>query len=207
MALTVTDHEVEPPSDSSWKLVRDFQSLKFVQRGRWSWTAVLGLLFLNAFWNGIVAVFLGGLLGLGPDMKIGAGQWWPAFFFLIPFELLGLLWLAALVFTVLEPVRRKVWMLEPGLVTYRYTWLGLGRHWVYSFESLERIELGRRRGVLSKYGVKESAQDARESDAPCALTLVMPENIELCTLDALTEGEARWMADVVLREWPEWFRN
>lgn len=205
--LAISDQEAEPPSDSSWELVRDFQSLKFVQRGRWSWSGVLGLLFICAFWNGIVAVFVGGLLGLTPDMNMQGGQWWMLFFFLIPFEVIGLVMLAALVFAVLEPVRRKAWQFEPGHVSYQYTWLGLGRRRAYPFESLERIDLGRRRGVLAQFGVKETAQDARESDAPYALTLVQPDNIELCTLDALTEGEARWIADTVMREWPEWFRS
>ncbi|MEX2115026.1 MAG: hypothetical protein WD845_17665, partial [Pirellulales bacterium] len=87
------------------------------------------------------------------------------------------------------------------------TWLGLGPRWLYPFESLARIDLGRRRGLLSRFGVNETAADARHSDAPCSLALVALDNTELCAIDGLTEGEARWMADVVLREWPAWFRQ
>jgi hypothetical protein len=45
-----------------------------------------------------------------------------------------------------------------------------------------------------------------EEGSQFALSLVRPGSVQLCEIDGLTEGEARWMADVVLRERPEWFR-
>ncbi len=204
--LAMSEQEVEPPSDASWELTRDFQSLRFVERGRWSWSGVLGLLFVNCFWNGIVSVFVGVLWGFMPGQQPQGLEWLMLFLFLIPFEAIGLVLIAALLFALLEPVRRRTWQFEPGLITYRQTWLGVGPRWAYPFEALARIDLGRRRGLLSRFGVHETADEARHSDAPCAMVLVKPDNTELCAIDGLTEGDARWMADVVMREWPEWFR-
>ncbi len=197
-ALAVTDDAVEAPSDASWRLVQEFDSLRFTQRGRWSWTGVFGLLFVCAFWNGIVAVFVGGLLGITPEMKVEGGEWWGLFFFLIPFELIGLVFIAALVLAILEPVRRSTWLFEPGLITYRYTWLGLGPRWRYPFDALARVELVKR----SKKATEES-----NGESPYGLSLVKPDNTELCAVTGLSDGEARWMADVLMREWPQWFRQ
>jgi hypothetical protein len=198
--LAVTDDAVEPPSDTNWRLTHEFDSMRFVQRGRWSWTGVFGLLFLCAFWNGIVLVFVGGLLGITPEMKIEGGEWWALFFFLIPFELIGLVFLAALVMVVLEPVRYSTWHFEPGLITYRYTYFGLGPRWMYPFEALGRVELTKRN--------KDSRAKQQPSDeTPYGLSLVRPDNTELCAVGGLTQGEARWLADTLMREWPQWFRR
>ncbi len=47
--------------------------------------AVAGLLFINAFWNGIVLVFVLALCGLMPmDDGPEGWEWWGMFVFLIP---------------------------------------------------------------------------------------------------------------------------
>lgn len=48
--------------------------------------------------------------------------------------------------------------------------------------------------------------DARRSETSFCLTFVDQDNVEVCSIHALTEGEARWIADVVLRERSAWFR-
>jgi hypothetical protein len=199
-SLAVTDDAVEPPSDTTWRLTQEFDSMRFVQRGRWSWVGVFGLLFVCAFWNGIVAVFVGGLLGLTPEMNIQGIEWWFLFFFLIPFELIGLVFVAALVMVVLEPVRHTTWLFEPGLVTYRFTYLGFGPRWRYPFEALGRVE-------LTKRNKDSRAKQQQGDETPYGLSLVRLDNTELCAVNGLTQGEARWLADTLMREWPQWFRK
>ncbi|MEX2115027.1 MAG: hypothetical protein WD845_17670, partial [Pirellulales bacterium] len=105
-ALAAGDQEVDRPSDSEWQLVRDFGGLRFIERGRWTWSGVLGLLFINCFWNGIVCVFLGVLWGFMPGQQPEGFEWLALFLFLIPFEAIGLLMIAGLLVAMLEPVRR-----------------------------------------------------------------------------------------------------
>jgi hypothetical protein len=40
---------------------------------------------------------------------------------------------------------------------------------------------------------------------PFELALVSSNNIDLCDIGNLTEGEARWMARFVLERRPKWF--
>jgi len=37
--------------------------------------------------------------------------------------------------------------------------------------------------------------------------LVTPENVDLCQIDNLTIGEARWFAQVLRERRPEWFER
>jgi hypothetical protein len=55
--LTVTETPLDPPSDSRWMRLDDFHQITFVSRGRLGCGALGMLLFINAFWNGIVSVF------------------------------------------------------------------------------------------------------------------------------------------------------
>jgi hypothetical protein len=212
LALTVGQEPVDPPSDCSWELAGDFQSLEFAQRGRWSWAAVLGLLFVTAFWNGIVGVFVLNLLGLAPGKGPAGGEWWFLFFFLIPFEVIGLCMFLALFAALLEPVRRKIWRFDANEIECRLSWLGIGPRWLYPVSKLDRIELIRGPATRRQAGRRKhrsaTIEDASWADADhkFGLSLVQAENAQLCEIKPLTEGEARWMADAVLRARPEWFR-
>jgi hypothetical protein len=48
----------------------------------------------------------------------------------------------------------------------------------------------------------------QESDREKTFTLAFVDrtSADVCTIKELTEGEARWIGDVVLRERPRWFR-
>ncbi|REK12548.1 MAG: hypothetical protein DWQ37_11535 [Planctomycetota bacterium] len=202
---------VEPPSDCSWELDRKFAVLSFVQAGRWSWGGVLTILCVTAFWNAIVGVFVGGLLGVWPMAAVGRGEWWFLFFFLIPFEVIGLALFGALVVMMLEPVRKRIWTLEARHIEHRWQWFGIGRTWVYPVEGLVRVDVVREEDEARqrRRGKKIRATNASWGDAvtPFSLVLVAPGNRELCEIDGLTEGEARFIGDAILRQRPEWFRS
>ncbi|MGD9720823.1 MAG: hypothetical protein AB7O59_14125 [Pirellulales bacterium] len=204
--LLLGDEVLEAPSDCSWELVSEIQSLAFIQRGRWSWAAVLGLLFICAFWNGIVSVFVANLFGLAPGNAPAGGEWWFLFFFLIPFEAIGLLFLLGLVFTILEPVRRKIWHFDAGKIECSWSWLGIGPRWTYPVEALARVDLVRAESTTKRSLRAKNTSSSGIEEPQFGLSLVRGDNTQLCVIQPLTEGEARWMADAVMRQWPEWFR-
>ena len=59
-----SDHisDADKPEGTSWKMTADFDTIEFKRRGRWT-AELLGLLFIAAFWNGIVSIFLCALFG------------------------------------------------------------------------------------------------------------------------------------------------
>jgi hypothetical protein len=191
-----------PPSDCRWRRGDEFDTIMFTQRGRFSFSGFFSLLFINAFWNGIVSMFVY-QLWFGQAMPPGIG-WWGLFFFLIPFELIGLAMFVALVGTALEPVRRTTWRFGGGLIECRVQWLGLGPHWRYWVDAPLRIELvksDRRRKPkqqnIASFGGAEGVDKS--------LVFVGSDNTEVCTMPRLTEGEARWIASTLRQERPNGF--
>ncbi len=203
--LAAADREFRPPTDSRWQRADSAGSVMFLQRGRLAWSELFGLLFLNAFWNGVVGVFILDLFGGAPQLD-GLG-WWGLFVFLIPFEAIGLMLAVGLLFAIIEPLRRSCWDFRDGTIVHYTKWCGLGPVRRYDFDRLQRVEL-RTRKDESESGSFEKmpAQFMLQDEEPFVLTFVNRHNVEICSISSLTEGEARWMADVVLREQPDWFK-
>src|SRR5262249_13157931 len=121
--LSLDRSRSEPPTDCNWRVTNDPETFEFWQKGRLNIGALAGLLFVNAFWNGIVSVFVMTLFGLMPGNNGPQGwEWWGLFVFLIPFEVIGLLMFAALVVTVLEPFRRTAWRFEHERILSQWRW-------------------------------------------------------------------------------------
>ena len=150
-------------------------------------------------------MFVSVLWGLAPGENAPQGvEWWGLFVFLIPFEAIGLGMVLAFVAALLEPVHRTRWTFTRWGIEQRHTWLGLGPRWTWTVEGLERIEL-RRDGPSGKRRFGSTTSGNGEGRG-CRLSLVDRENAELCSIGGLTEGEARWMGDVLLKEREGWLR-
>ena len=206
--LAPTKTPLEPPSDSRWRRAENFRDVIFIQRGRVSPSALGVLLFINAFWNGIVSVFIGVLCFGDANGKPAGAEWWGLFAFLIPFEVIGLMMFLALLAALFEPLRRTEWRFTDSMIERRTKWLGIGpkqRRWV---DGLNRIDLraagsGKRRRGISLQNVAATGEDSPNME----LSFVGKANIEICALTGLTEGEARWISDTIRRERAEWFRS
>jgi hypothetical protein len=206
--LTTDDPPAARPSDSDWHRIEDFHAIIFSSRGQFSLMAVLVLLFLNAFWNGIVCIFLFMALGLisgGPDGL----ERWIMLLFLIPFVLIGSLFLVLLITAILEPVRTSRWRLDESQISYRFTYLGLGPSWRYPATHIDGLQIqwdveSGRKG-LKRFARKKST-DAGDF-VPHRLAFVDRNSEPVCTIDDLTEGEARWMGGIVRRERAGWFHG
>lgn len=201
--LEAADTPLQPPSDSAWRLSDDIQTVRFAERGRLSLMMVLGMAFICTFWNGIVSVFLCVLWGVMPGAPPQGVEWWGMFVFLIPFEAIGLLMVVGLIFTLLEPVRTTSWTFSPDHIRCRMAWLGLfGWSWNYASPDYGRLKVidlqtDRKQFVPTIPGDTAGMQSA--------LVVVDPDNVEICTITRLSLGEARWMADVLLQNHPDWF--
>ena len=208
--LSVTAIPASPPSDCCWVRFDGFHGFGFVKRGRLGWASLLGLAFINAFWNGGVSVFVFVLCGGTPIENPPQGAvWWGLFVFLIPFEVIGLLMFVGFLAALLQPVHRTVWRFTRRGIDCRLTWLGVGPHWTWEVESLNRIELRQdtKRGRRGSPCEAQSLSAVLHGEGRCyRLSLVDGSNTELCSISALTEGEARWIGDMVLRERAVWFR-
>lgn len=204
--LTLERTFVDPPTDCDWRMVDDVGAFAYWQRGSLHLGTLAMLLFLNLFWNGIVSVFILSLFGLMPggDAPQG-GEWWGLFVFLIPFEAIGLGMFAGLVHALLEPSRHTLWRFEQSRIVRQTRWPIYSRTRAWDVLHLDRLELrqhgcngARRQQFLDIAG-------AAAAQAPFELAFVTLDNADLCEIDNLTEGEARWMARGVLERRPKWF--
>ena len=201
--LNARPQNIEPPTDNSWKLNTEFDSVTFEKRGKFS-LAYLALLavptFTMLFWNGIVSVFVMTLWGFAKVENAPvflSGQWWLMFVFLIPFEVFGigffLWWLSVLVM----PCCRTRWSFHRDMVTCRFQCFGIGRSWQYSLENCDKM-------VIETSGPDGDSSDAKlrrqinREDELYQLAFVDDQNKKLYSIKKLMLGEACWIADCVL---------
>lgn len=203
-ALTYDRTLAVPPSDWSWRLAEDADGFAFWQQGRLNIGQLAGLLFVNLFWNGIILVFVMVLLGQMPGRAPEGWEWWGLCVFLIPFEVLGLAVIVLLVLTVLEPWRRTSWQFGEERIVRQWRWpfFRYTRSWV--MPRLDRLEL-RRLNPSDRQRFRTAIVDPL-GQRSFALAIVSSDNVDVCDIGSLTEGEARWMARVILKRRPRSFR-
>jgi hypothetical protein len=194
--LNASVEPVSPPSDCRWSRVEERDALAFVRRGRWDPVTIAALVLLNAFWNGIVSLFVLQLFS-GKPLD---GEWWGLFLFLIPFEVIGLGMFGILLHALFEPARTTAWEIADRCVRYRLQWFGIGLTRLYQVEWINRLEL--REGDTDATWKANSWLDF----SPHVLALVDSTNTDVSLIENLTEGEARWIADTLRRERGNWFR-
>jgi hypothetical protein len=207
--LTLENTHANPPTDSRWQLIESVSQFDFEQRGRLHLGSIALLLFLNAFWNGIVSVFVLGLFGLMPFDNAPQGwEWWAMFVFLIPFEVIGLAFFAALMIGLLEPFRVTTWRFEQATIARRNRWPLFSRTRAWTVLTLDRLEL-RGQSDAAEPGFERFSKKnmGKSNETPFTLAFVTRENIDLCEIPELTEGEARWVARTILDRRANWFHN
>ena len=196
----------EAPSDCRWQRIDEIDSTAFLQRGRILWGMLGGFLFATLFCNGIVSVFVLNLWGFMPgDQQPKGGEWWFLFFFLIPFEVVGLCIFLGLFYQLFEPFRRTRWKFDKQNIECHWTWFGIGPRWLYPVKPLDRLEMPAARKKSSQNEKSNDLVDMLNEGANRSLSFVDRENVELVAVKRLTEGEARWIGDFILRERPYWF--
>ncbi len=184
---------LEPPSDCGYTLRQGFDGLHFERRGRWSLAAIAAITLINAFWNGIVGVFV---------WQLCREFQWFLCLFLVPFELVGLMLVLLWIGAVFAPAFLNVWSFGGYEISCRTSFFGFGATKRYPVTSLDRIEL--HEYVPARPG-NGSAVDIAGKLGDFSLSFVTRDGQELVEIKRLTEGEARWMADAVYRNFSMWF--
>jgi hypothetical protein len=181
--IEVLDPGVVPaePSDCSIRILTDWDGTTFARRRAFSIVALGGITFLNLFWNGVVGIFV---LQLYKEFQ------WFLFFFLIPFEAIGLGMMAVWFATLTAPFWVETWAIGPVEIVRRFSVFGLGRSCRVEVSDLGRVEL-RTNARSRKRLLRQGHED--EDDTPFTLGFVGREGGDLLAIDDLTEGEARWV--------------
>jgi len=217
----------ERPSECCYRLVRTFDGVDFVWRGKPMFLGSLVILALNLFWNTIVMVFV---LQLFKDFRFDL------FLFLIPFELIGLAMFIGFLAALFQPFFKERWRFTRAAIEHRFTVFWIGPRWHYEVIPLSHVELrrdeegvkpfwergkkkeeesGASGGVVAKGRGKRGGAPAKvrrpinlrpsQFGRDFMLEFVATDGEPLCTIKHLHEGEARWIADVVRGEFPGWF--
>jgi hypothetical protein len=212
--LTIENTLAQPPSDCDWQRIDDFQSTIFQRRHRLNPLAIFALLFVNLFWNGAISVFVLFLFGLGPtDMDGDGGQqnappegleWWGLALFLTPFVAIGCGMFISLLAALASGLRHTLLRLEPQRIELESRWPLLRRRKSWTVMRFDRLEL--RSPITDTAAPSGSIFASLDADERrFALAIVSEKNEDLCVLDRLTAGEARWIAHVLLAERLRWF--
>lgn len=193
--LLPSQEEVTPLSDSRLTVDINPDELRVQIRRVSSLSIVAVMLFLNMFWNGIVGVFL---LQLIKDFQ------WFLFLFLIPFELIGLLFLWGLFWSITAPWWKEVWTFRRDEIQRRLHFLGIGRTRTFPITNLERIELGwkkERKPSRKAFNRDDSVRD--DSGELYKLRIIHPwTEKHPIEVTPLTEGDARYLGDLIHRSSP-----
>jgi len=175
------DEAVDPPSDCRLESYPEWDRLVIVRNGRLSLLGLAGVTFLVLFWDGIVGVFL---LGLVTKFE------WGLFFFLIPFEAIGIGLIVGWFAVLLAPFYTERWEVNTSGITRRASFLGIGRLREFAASEIAGVEM--RRGQReSKWATKRNIRD--EGDTPFSLAIVDAAGRDHFAIKNLTEGESRWI--------------
>jgi hypothetical protein len=192
----------EPPSDTRIALLRHPDTIEFVWRGRWSAASIAATTLINLFWNGIVGLFI---------CKQLENVNWFLFFFMIPHEIIGICFCGVWLATLIAPAWRLRWTFHEREARRRLSVsdedavvCNIGWCKRYQFRPPLRIALQRR----EKQGESGSLWGLlSHPDGEYTLSFLGEGDKELLAINRLGEGDARWMADVLLRAFPSWPRR
>ncbi|GHT17737.1 hypothetical protein FACS1894189_4210 [Planctomycetales bacterium] len=191
--------DIEAPFENRWKLETDFDSLTFRKRGEFSTLSFLICTFLMLFWNGIVSLFFIQLWGLMPNSEQPVGSiWWGLFFFLIPFEVIGLIIIVAWFGTILAPFTVIVWRVEKSQLIKRTTLFGAGFSKTFFLDDAELRMIDFDTQWNLQTGVQTREQLA-ERFGNRHIVFVDSAHNEICSIPELTLAEAHWIADSILK--------
>lgn len=213
---TPADMPVELPSDSPWGRRDDFDSVRFYVRGSWHLGQIGISSFLFLFTGGIVGAFAKLLYFPEPDERLFGLEWLGKFLFLIPFELLVLVFFLFWFFTVIDPLRVSSWRVARDRIVWKITWLGLGIRKTYPLDGLDRLEVRRGSPAETTQAADSTGSDAArerlkkpKTDDSYYVAVVDRHGKVVVAMNGqsggFTLGEACWAADSFLRTHPDWF--
>lgn len=193
--------------DSTWRRIdaatQDFSrlgepdSVVLEHCGRWNVSTILGLLFLNSFWNGITASIT--WQALRGNVPVDDAFPVPLWLFLLPFQLVGCGMLLALLAAVVAPWTTTRWTFRPGAI--RVTSTVLGFCWSDVQQPIRgEILHGAVRDDLKRprrFGFPDRSRSDNRDGTSWGLLLTNDQSHEVCSLSGLTLAEAMWLKGVL----------
>jgi hypothetical protein len=204
------DSPIELPSDSRLQRRDGFDDVTIWRRGRLYGSALFALLVIVGFWNGVVGMFVYELWLAPPGERPVGIDWIWKFVFLIPFEVLGALFMFGVLLIALEPMRVWTRRFARDEIVDRLAWFGFIRFQKrHPVSSVDRLEVRRVPYEVVKFP-KRLPLASLWAPPGCATYDVVPVDPvgkDVCRIEGLTFGEACWLADTLLRTCGDWFRQ
>ncbi len=177
-----TTYRLEPRSDG-------------VRLTRWlghdfTFGGVVSMFLICAFCNGILSVFLWGLISGKAAEDMGNPGAWFMGLFLVPFVAIGLVLLVVLLGMLLQPFTVRTWWFGYDGIRTRFSVLGLGWSRTRPLDTVARMEF---RGGSKRRRRRGRRRDDEEEE-PKALALIDVDGEDIIEISPMTEGEARWVA-------------
>ena len=181
-------------SGSGLRVVEDFDQVTVRSRGRLSPGGIALGAFAACFWNGGVVVFIASLL---KDFN------WFIFFFLIPFELVGLILLVAFLAVLFAPTIGLSWTFHQGELTESRHFLGFRRSRLIDPFSIRRVVAGMGKPPARRTSMFQIASTSELY----RIALVDRDEAEAAAFDGLTEMEAVTILHLLKSHHPGWLEN
>ena len=197
---------IEPPSDSRIDVRRRAETVEFLWQGEWSLGAIARTSIFMLFWNGAVSVFLWQCYE-DPNFL-----WFS--FFLILHVAFGLFLCAVWLVALTAPLWRLTWTFGEHQITRRLSVsdanavvFDLGWTKQFDVQPFVRLVLRRQKKQSGKRQLGSLLPLLSHPDGEHSLSFLAKVGKESFTIKDLTEGDARWIADVLLRAFPSWGRG
>jgi len=186
------------PLSCRWNVETGFNDFGFWFKEKGAIIILFVLLPFATFWNGIVSVFVLALFRvLFLEEQPKGWDWWLVFLFLIPFIIIGLCLIVAVLNCFLNLFRvQKRWTFSYGSATSYTARLGPTR--------VEHFDLAGWKSLVVRVSADKKDEAAMEPDdtySTCwQLAFLNTAGELLLAIENLSKSEALWMADVILRE-------
>ncbi len=180
----------ERPSDSLIELSTHPDRIEFVLRTSFRPGLLVAITVTGFFWNALVGVFAIGFLN---EFLVAL------VLFLIPFEVVGLLMIAAWWWVLLEPLWVRTLSIGRDEILLRRSILGLGWTQPMDTELVDRIEVWKR--AADATWIRQSQEFP---DDPFSVVFLDGTGRYGLVIRGLTKGESRWIggtAYVALKRW------
>ncbi len=190
---------LDPPKNTSWRLLHDDDGFTFRFRPVFKPFDLLLTGFMAMFWNGITWLFVLALFGVIPLKNKPEGLQWIIPLVAMPiFVPIGLVLLLAAIEAFLEAFRVTTWRFSLGQVEFQTRRPFSRREEIHPLSDWQTIQIR----PVTDTDEQEGDEEEGPADEPELWQLAMLDSRgeELAYIDDLNKFEARWMADVLLRE-------
>jgi hypothetical protein len=198
-----------PPAGSVWRQTNEGDFVRLDRSSQATFGFELASkLFVALFWNSFVGVFTSlevGLLWFPQNPPIG-NTWWILFFWLIPFQVVGAVFMSLLVSAIYEWLVHESWRLYRRRLVLSKSLLGIPVG-TKAYESIDCVRLDCSPEVEEQKPSIEVNAAEKPKTQTWKLAFVQRDETPLVEWKGLSFGEARWLRSTVLLERRNWFRE